>query len=304
MKVLSPAKINLFLQVTGKREDGYHELVSLMSCIDLYDIMWFDFGTSGISVRCDHPKVPDNADNIVHKTVKLFYDRLKARQVAHLNVSAHQGVSIFIEKHIPVAAGLGGGSSNAGQTLMQLNRFYGSPFNMTVLNRMAMKIGADVPFFLMGSPAIATGIGEHLSPYHGLEPLHMILVCPKIAVSTFEVYKKLNLGLTKCKKQLKNFLFNEPVFDVTQHLCNDLETVTVPIFPIISDIKNELIRLGAAAALMSGSGPAIFGIYADAREARRACDRLAQHDDRRVHLVRTLSGRLQFESPAARQRPQ
>ena len=289
MKVLSPAKINLFLQVTGKRADGYHELVSLMSCIDLYDVLWFDFKKTGISVRCDHPEVPDNEDNIVHNATRLFYDQLKAKHVAQYKDSTHQGVSIKIEKHIPVAAGLGGGSSNAGQTLLQLNQYYDRPFDMTALNHMAVQIGADVPFFLKGNPAIATGIGEILSPYQGLSPLAILLVCPNIAVSSAMVYKKLNLGLTKCKKQLKNFLFNESSFDVTQHLCNDLETVTVPIFPIISDIKNELVRLGAVAALMSGSGPAIFGIYTDAREARRACDRLSRYDDRRVYVTQTLS---------------
>lgn len=290
MKVLSPAKINLFLQVTGKRADGYHELVSLMSCIDWYDVLWFDFETTGVSVHCDHPEVPDNEDNIVHKAVTLFYEHLKTKQGIQFNASVGDGVSISIEKHIPVAAGLGGGSSNAAQALNQLNRFYGHPFDMQILNQMALSIGADVPFFLKGIPAIATGIGEHLSPYHGLTIQNILIVCPNIAVSTAMVYKNLNLGLTKCKKQLKNFLFNKPSFDVNQHLCNDLETVTVPIFPIISDIKNELIRLGAVAALMSGSGPAIFGIYTDARKARRACDRLSRHDDRHVYLGQTLSG--------------
>jgi len=196
MKVLSPAKINLFLQITGKRADGYHEIVSLMSCIDLYDVLWFDFESSGISVRCDHPKVPDNEDNIVYKAAKLFYDRLKAKQVAPIISRTPPGVSILIEKHIPVAAGLGGGSSNAGQTLNQLNLFYGRPFDMYALNQMAVTIGADVPFFLKAIPAIATGIGEHLSPYHGLPTQDIILVCPNIAVSTAMVYKKLNLGLT------------------------------------------------------------------------------------------------------------
>ncbi len=260
-----------------------------MSCIDLYDVLWFDFETTEISVRCEHPDVPDNEDNIVYKAATLFYQQLKAKQPAQWNSRAQTGVSILIEKHIPIAAGLGGGSSNAGQTLNQLNRFYNSPFGAQALNQMAVMVGADVPFFLQGIPAIATGVGEQLSPYQDLPTQNILIVCPNIAVSTAMVYKKLNLGLTKCKKQLKNFLFNKPCFDVTQHICNDLETVTVPIFPIISDIKNELIQLGAAAALMSGSGPAIFGIYADAREARRACDRLSRHDDRRVYVARTLN---------------
>jgi len=289
MKALSPAKINLFLQVTGRRPDRYHELVSLMSCIDLYDSITFDFKATGITVRCDHADVPDNEDNIAHKAASLFFENLGPENGIRVGSARHQGVSIYIEKRIPVAAGLGGGSSNAGQTLVQLNRYYGSPFDMAALNRMALATGADVPFFLQGIPAIATGVGEHLTPYPGLLPLNILLVCPDIAVSTAEVYKNLNLGLTKCKKQLKNFLFDKPRFDVKQHVCNDLETVTVPKFRVISEIKSQLIQTGAAAALMSGSGPAIFGIYSDARKARRAFERMSQYEGRRVFAVRTLS---------------
>ncbi len=123
MKIFSPAKINLFLQVTGKRPDGYHELVTLMSCISLYDVMTIDFEMPGISVRCDSPEVPDNEGNLAFKAASLFYDRLStARREDHIGSGRNGGVSIFIEKQIPVAAGLGGGSSNAGRTLLQLNQ--------------------------------------------------------------------------------------------------------------------------------------------------------------------------------------
>ena len=189
MKILSPAKINLFLQVAGKRPDGYHELVTLLSCISLYDKMTFDFEAPGISVRCDSPEVPDNEGNLAFKAARLFYDRLPLVCENHHRPG---GVSIFIEKHIPVAAGLGGGSSNAGRTLLHLNQYHGGPFSAAEISHMGLAIGADVPFFLQEKPAVATGIGECLEIYRGLPVLPIVVACPDISVSTAAVYKKLN----------------------------------------------------------------------------------------------------------------
>ena len=154
------------------------------------------------------------------------------------------GVSIFIEKHIPVAAGLGGGSSNAGRTLLHLNQYHGWPFSAAEISHMGLAIGADVPFFLQEKPAVATGIGECLEIYRGLPVLPIVVACPDISVSTAAVYKKLNLGLTKCGKKLKKFFSNKSTFDVKHDLCNDLETVAIPEYPVISDIKRELLQHG------------------------------------------------------------
>lgn len=285
MKILSPAKINLFLQVKGRRPDGYHELVTLMSPISLYDVMTFNFETEGISVRCDSPDVPDNEDNLAFKAASLFFNRLP---VAHRDHPGSGGVSIFIEKQIPVAAGLGGGSSNAGRTLLLLNQFYGKPFSAVEMNHMGLAIGADVPFFLQEKPAVATGIGECLEAYGGLQVVPMVVVCPDIPVSTAAVYKKLNLGLTNCGKKLRNFFSDTSTFDFKRYLCNDLETVAISEYPVISDIKRQLLRAGADAALMSGSGPAVFGIYSDSRKARRACERLSAHYRWRLFMAETL----------------
>lgn len=285
MKILSPAKINLFLQVKGRRPDGYHELVTLMSPISLYDVMTFNFETEGISVGCDSPDVPDNQDNLAFKAASLFFNRLP---VAHRDHPGSGGVSIFIEKQIPVAAGLGGGSSNAGRTLLLLNQFYGKPFSAVEMNHMGLAIGADVPFFLQEKPAVATGIGECLETYGGLQVVPMVVVCPDIPVSTAAVYKKLNLGLTNCGKKLRNFFSDTSTFDFKRYLCNDLETVAISEYPVISDIKRQLLRAGADAALMSGSGPAVFGIYSDSRKARRACERLSAHYRWRLFMAETL----------------
>ena len=288
MKILSPAKINLFLNVTGKRPDGYHELVTLMSQISLYDVMTFKFELPGISVLCDNPQVPDNQGNLVFKAAKLFYDRLPVTLEDSSATGCRGGVSITIEKHIPVAAGLGGGSSNAGRTLLHLNQYHGRPFSAAELNAMGLAAGADVPFFLQEKPALATGIGERLKPYKGLKVLPIVLACPDISVSTGAVYKNLNLGLTKCGKKLRNFFSGGPEFDVKHDACNDLETVTIPKYPVISDIKRELLQMGADVALMSGSGPAVFGIYSDLRKARRACEWLSARRPWRLFVAETL----------------
>ena len=187
-----------------------------------------------------------------------------------------------------MAAGLGGGSSNAGRTLLHLNQYHGRPFSAAEMNHMGLAIGADVPFFLQEKPAVATGIGECLEIYRGLPVLPIVVACPDISVSTAAVYKKLNLGLTKCGKKLKNFFSDKSTFDVKHDLCNDLETVTIPEYPVISDIKRELLQMGAHVALMSGSGPAVFGIYSDSRKARRACELLSVHHRWRLFVAETL----------------
>lgn len=287
-KILSPAKINLFLGVTGRRPDGYHELMTLMSHISLYDVMTFNFETAGIFVHCDSLEVPDDGENLAFKAASLFYKRLAMVLEDHPEPGEQGGVSIFIEKHIPVAAGLGGGSSNAGRTLLHLNQYHGRPFSVAELNAMGLVIGADVPFFLQDKPAVATGIGECLEIYGGLQILPIVVACPDIYVSTAAVYKKLNLGLTKCTKKLKKSFCDKSVFDVNYSLCNDLETVTIPKYPVISEIKKKLIQTGADAALMSGSGPAVFGIYSDLPSARRACERLSAHHPWRLFVAETL----------------
>ena len=190
MEILSPAKINLFLQILGKRSDGYHDLITLMCCIGLYDTVSLTFGVKDITVSCNHPVVPVDDTNVAFGAAHLFLKTLKK----------NEGVGIFIKKQIPVAAGLGGGSSNAAAVFLGLNRYYGYPFSTEELMSMGLSIGADVPFFIFQRPAIASGIGEKLEAYQNLKNLKILLVFPGFSVSTADVYKKLNLGL---KKNLK-----------------------------------------------------------------------------------------------------
>ena len=276
--VLAPAKINLTLCVLGRRSDGYHDLKTLMAPVGLYDRLWFNFDTAHNRVHCRHPDVPENEKNIAYKAVERFVHAW-GRPLR---------VEITIEKHIPVAAGLGGGSSDAAAVLHSLNQYCQAPFTTTQLIRIGAEIGADVPFFVLGQPALATGIGEHLTPWEGLPSCQVLLIFPRFEVPTGRVFKNLNLRLTKCEKKLKYSPFKKQDFDISRQLCNDLEAVTASNFPDIIVIKAMLLRFGALGALMSGSGPTVFGLFTDPLRARCAYNALSQNTAWQLFLVDLL----------------
>ncbi len=283
MKIQSPAKINLFLHITGKRDDGYHNLSSLMCCVSLYDTVVIDITGTGIAVTCNSSEVPENEGNLAWRAADLFFKSFK-----QMTGNKGTGVKITIDKNIPVAAGLGGGSSNAAAIFLGLNRYFGNPFAENELMDMGLKIGADVPFFIFQQPALASGIGEQLKPYYGIKKQPVMLICPMINVSTAEVYKNLDLGLTKCEKKLKRILLSKQVFDPDRHLCNDLETVTELRFPEIASIKDALIDNGAKGALMSGSGPSVFGLFTQESIINKAHRVLMQNKKWRVFSAELL----------------
>ena len=275
LRILSPAKINLFLKIIAKRADGYHDLASLMCCISLYDEIVIQVSDRGTAVTCSHPGVPQNETNLAHRAATLFLNSLKSSE----------GAQIVLKKNIPVAAGLGGGSSNAAGVLVGLNHYFGDPFARDQLMTMGLSLGADVPFFIFQKPALATGIGEILEAYSGLPSHHILLANPGFSVSTAEIYRNLNLRLTKCKKKLTNALLKNRGFDAALHLCNDLETVTASTYPEINTIKEQLMNCGALGALMSGSGPSVFGIFSEVETARNAKDSLARNTDWQLYLA-------------------
>ena len=266
----SPAKINLFLQVTGRRADGYHTLQSLMCGVSLFDTIGFEFNVHETIVSCDHPDVPSDETNLAFRAADLFY--------AHAGLEGH--VHIHIEKKIPVGAGLGGGSSNAATVLSILNQRYDFPLSPEKLMRLGLAIGADVPFFMTGKPAVARGIGEKLQKVSILSPCHVLLINPGYTVSTAKVYKNFNLGLTKCEKIIKKIPFDIRRKDILELLCNDLETVTGKMFPDIDKMKALLMQHGAEGALMSGSGPTVFGLFPDLDQVKKACRKITQFSDR------------------------
>ncbi|MGD2269209.1 MAG: 4-(cytidine 5'-diphospho)-2-C-methyl-D-erythritol kinase [Desulfobacterales bacterium] len=283
MKIYSPAKINLFLNITGKRPDGYHDLVSLICCLGLFDRVTLEIGVPHTIITCNDSKVPQNETNLARRAAACFYQKL-----SHHSPKAFEHVAIHIDKRIPVAAGLGGGSSNAAAVLIGLNRYYRDWFSQSDLMVMGQSIGADVPFFIFRRPAIATGIGEQLEFFNGLQPYHILLVWPGFEVSTTEVFDNLDLGLTNCEKKLtKNLLKNRP-YNAADHLCNDLEPVVAKKYSEIIEIKETLLRHGAAGASMSGSGPTVFGLFADIDTAQNAHQALARHRTWRLFLTDML----------------
>ena len=276
---LSPAKINLFLHVTGKRADGYHGLHSLMCRVDLFDVVYFDFDTAEVSVKCLHPDVPEDHTNLACKAAQAFF------QISGIN----GGVTLEIEKNIPVAGGLGGGSSNAAVVLKRLNQYYGCPLSDEKLSRVARSLGADVPFFLLDKPALASGIGDILKPLSGMDSMPVLLVNPGYKVPTGLIYKKLKLRLTKGQKTLNRFEFKKEEFNIVRVLGNDLEAVTLKLHPDLTEVKKQLIRYGALGALMSGSGPTIFGLFADIDTAQAAHRALGAEYEGQSYLCNLLT---------------
>jgi len=261
MEIKSFAKVNLYLEITGRRPDGYHDLISLMCLIDLHDTLRIEFNSAATQVSCSHPDVPENESNLAVKAARHFFDAINRRD----------HVSIFIAKNIPVGAGLGGGSSNAAAVLCTLNHRYGAPLSMDALMDLGGKIGADVPFFIYGRPALATGIGDRMAPFDQLPDAPIVLIYPGKPISTAEVYRKLNFGLTKTKKINTKITFRHiREKDITRILFNELEATAFAINPEIADAKTVLLAQGAAGALMSGSGSSVFGIYPDLESAHRA----------------------------------
>lgn len=283
MEIQAPAKINLFLRVVGRRSDGYHELETLMCCIGLYDTLLLQMGSDQNILTCSNPDLPCDETNLAFKAVLSFNEALKAdTEIAPLNLSIH------LTKRIPAGAGLGGGSSDAAAVLKGLNHYYESPFSRERLMEMALNIGADVPFFVDGKPAIATGVGEVLSPYCRLRPWGVIVVYPGFGLSTAEVFKNLNLGLTKCEKQLRYLLFKQGRHNMIRHLFNDLESVAVHQYPVIGRIKKELLNQGATGALMTGSGSAVFGLFTNIQTARRAANAMKKPAPWQVYVTQLV----------------
>ncbi len=269
MELQAPAKINLFLRVVGRRSDGYHDLETVMCCIGLYDTLQLSIGTDQSGITCSDPQLPCDASNLAYKAALNFNTAL----ADNTDISP-QNVFIHLIKRIPSGAGLGGGSSDAAAVLNGLNRHFDRPFDRDKLLAMALEIGADVPFFIDGKPALARGVGEVLSPFDGLPSWGVVVVYPGFGISTAEVFKNLNFGLTKCEKPHRYFPFNKGKFDRLRHMCNDLESVAIRQFPIIGTIKKELLNQGAIGAMMTGSGSAVFGLFADLSSAQTAATAL------------------------------
>ena len=284
MEIVSPAKINLFLRVAGKRKDGYHDLETIMCRIGLYDRMVIAFGAEKTSLTCSDPDVPENSDNIALRAADLFFSEARLKKGLQ-----REEISISIAKHIPVGGGLGGGSGNAASILSVLNRRYSRPFSLNELMKMGASIGADVPFFIYKKSAFATGAGDRLQPFDRFFASYVLVIYPGFSLSTAMMFKKLNLGLTKCKQNAKNhFCVKKRWFNVRHDLCNDLEAVAGSFCPEIDAMKEELLKHGASGSLMSGSGSCVFGLFSDYMTTKAAYDAILKKYDWKLHVADML----------------
>lgn len=251
-----PAKINLWLEVVGKRPDGYHELWSLMLPIGVYDDVAVQVTEQpGIRVECDHPDVPLDERNLAWRAAQAFLD----------HTGASGGVSIQIGKSIPVGAGLGGGSADAAGVLLAMEACFQTRIRAAAMHDLARRLGADVPFFLYRRPALATGIGDVLDWVDFVPGYSLVCVKPPVMISTAWVYGSLKLTNRRAPTRLDG-LRGEP-WKMDGVLVNDLESVTLEAYPRIKEIKSWLMLQGALGALMSGSGPTVFGVFRETGQA-------------------------------------
>ena len=267
LQLKAPAKVNYRLDVLGKRPDGYHDLRMLMQRVDLCDDIEITLKDEpGIRVTCGRAGVPDGPGNIAWRAADALV-KLSGRQV---------GIEIAITKNIPVAAGLGGGSSDAATVLMGVNELLELGLAQERLMEIGVKLGADVPFFIFKKPALAEGIGNLLTALEQVPELWVVLVNPGIHVSTAWVYQ--NLQLTEKEDAAIVRRSYASLDEVCATLSNDLEPVTFSRFPAVAEIKEMLITAGARGSLMSGSGSTVFGLFADEAAALRAADGIkAEH---------------------------
>lgn len=292
LSIKTPAKINLTLDVTGKRPDGYHKLKMIMQTISIYDELSISLiphnnSKDPVVLKMDK-ELPDKIPpekNIVHKAAMLMKEKFKI----------NMDFDICLNKNIPAAAGLAGGSSDCAAALIAINRLCCLGLTEEELCSLGVTLGADVPYCIKKGTMLSEGIGEILTPLTPLKPVWLVLIKPDISVSTAYVYKHLNItGLTAHPDtdRMIKAIENNDIPCIASCLCNVLETVTIPEYPIIKDIKTFLTDNGASGALMSGSGPSVFGIFTDKDKAAATCQKALnnrQYANYDIILCHTIS---------------
>ena len=265
MRLRALAKINLGLDILRKREDGYHEVRMIMQTIQMYDVLEMKrVRKPGISLSVNYSYIPNDERNLVYKAAKLLMDEFQVKG----------GVDIHLEKFIPVAAGMAGGSSDAAAALVGINRMFQLGLTKRQLMERGVQIGADVPYCVMRGTALAEGIGEKLTSLPGVPMCYV-----QISVSTKAVYGKLRVNELAPEEHpdidgMVEAIRNHDLYGITDRMGNVLESVTCPAYPVIDEIKAQMMKNGAVNAMMSGSGPTVFGIFDDPDKAEFARDQL------------------------------
>lgn len=262
------AKINLTLDVLGKRTDGYHNVKMIMQTVSLFDLILVDQTKSGISISTNLRFLPTNEKNIAYAAAQTFFYK----------TGINGGCKIMIHKNIPVAAGLAGGSGNAAAVLQSLNMLYNTGLTNDQLCEMALELGADVPYCILGGTYLAEGIGEKLTPLPSMKKCVILMVKPPINVSTASIYNAIDSAPINNRPDTESMILaleHGDINSVAENLSNVMGTVTEELHPIIRGIKQKMIMNGAIGAEMSGSGPTVFGIFPDFETAKRSHDSFA-----------------------------
>lgn len=280
ISVKALAKINLGLDVVRKREDGYHEVRMIMQTIHLFDRLEIKKSKTGeIHIETNLPFLPTNENNLVYKAAKLLIDEFNMQE----------GIDVRLQKHIPVAAGMAGGSTDAAAVLYGMNRIFELGLTREELMKRGVKIGADVPYCIMRGTALAEGIGEKLTALPPMVKCPVLIAKPQISVSTKFVYENLRLNTATVHPDIDSLLEDireKDLRKIAADMGNVLETVTIPNYPVIAQIKEHMIGHGALNAMMSGSGPTVFGLFDSMEQAQTACDAMKESGlARQVYLT-------------------
>lgn len=280
IRLKARAKINLGLDVLGKREDGYHEVRMVMQTIGIYDrLILTKIPEEEIRITSNLAFLPVNENNLIYKAIKLLKDEYHFPG----------GVSVDLNKFIPVAAGMAGGSTDAASTMFGVNRLFGLNLSMGKMMELGVRLGADVPYCVMRGTALAEGIGEKLTRITPVPHMWILIAKPQINVSTRLVYEQLDMGGIQKHPDIDGIIRAieaQDVVRIAQSMGNVLENVTVPLYPVIETIKQDMLSHGAINAMMSGSGPTVFGIFPD-EQTTLACQAFLKKkgDARQVYIT-------------------
>lgn len=266
------AKVNLGLDVLRRRQDGYHEVRMIMQSVDLYDVLTFEkTEAAGIVIRTNKKNIPTDQRNLIYKAADLLMRKY----------SITDGLCVTLEKRIPMAAGMAGGSTDAAAVFVAMNELFSLHMTQESMCELAVTIGADVPYCIVGGTVLAEGIGEKLTKLADAPACTLLIAKPSVGVSTKYVYENLHADKLRQHPDIDGMLTaicEDDLDGVAKRLGNVLETVTVKAYPVIEKLKSWMMEHGAVNALMSGSGPTVFGIYKEAQEAQRACEQLRRLD--------------------------
>lgn len=280
MDIKAYAKVNISLDIVGKRQDGYHILEMIMQSIDLYDEITVEKIKKGIVITCNKPYVPTDERNLAYKAADVFLKKF----------NINSGVKINIKKNIPVSAGMAGGSTDGAGVLKLLNKLFNINASDEVLMDLGLKLGADVPYCIKGGTALCKGIGEEITVLNSFKDKILVVVKPPFGVSTKGVYQAFDIKKVKNHpntKALINAMENNDLEFVANNMKNLLENVTLSKHRVLVSIKDELKTLGALGAMMSGSGPTVFAFFDDMLKAQNAFEKMKlKYED--TFITRTI----------------